>query len=84
MTSLVSITYSRIYESPFPDFCTTLITSSLFSVNSFPSLKIRNSIISTRKNMKLPLMCVMQDPKSFPTTEFHAGPYVSSSFCPKR
>ncbi|KAI9072212.1 hypothetical protein K1719_045827 [Acacia pycnantha] len=36
------------------------------------SVHERNSIISTRKNIKLPHKCVMQEPKSFPTTELQA------------
>lgn len=63
------------YESfLLPIFKLTPTASSLLSVKSLPSLKMRNSIISTRKKMKLPHKCVMQDPKSLPTTQCHADP----------
>ena len=69
------------HESTFPAPCSTPIASSLLSVKSLPSLKTRNSIVSTRKKVKFPHRCVMQDPKSTPTTQCQAGPYASSNFC---
>jgi len=36
--------------------------------------RLKDLSISTRKKMKLPHKSVMQDPKSFPITQCHAGP----------